>query len=332
MPKILVIGATGYIGRALCASLLRSGNHTVYGLARSQSKARELAGAEVHPVAGSATDSAAYTALIQDAHIDVVIDVAGVREGGARAAALQVLNDVRVAGRERLARAKSMGVPRGGPRLGFVHTSGVWVHGATKPGQDINDLDPVGVEGYSDPAPRVGWRVAVEKEVLEASEDLDVAVVRPGVVYGASSWVFSAFFEQLHQAANAVTKQTVALPLARNSMVATVHVDDVGAGLHALVDKLPLIAGTGVWPVFDFTSHIEPLGSIMVSAGKAMGVDEDAITFTSFEDNPLGGSMSTSTMTNSGRAKTLLGWDPKRNGMLSNMQTYIRAWTAHRPE
>lgn len=332
MPKILVIGATGYIGRAFCACLLRSGNHTVYGLARTAEKARQLEAAEIKSVRVSATDSSAYIALIRDAHIDVVVDLAGVREGGAREAALQVINDVRAAGRERVAQAKSLGVPLGGARLGLVHTSGVWVHGQTAREQSLNDLDPVGIEGYAAPAPRVGWRVAIEKAALEASEDIDVAVFRPGVVYGGSSWVFSSYFEQLYQAATATTQQTVALQALSNALISTVHVEDVGLALQALVDKLPLLARTGVWPVFDITSAIEPLGAILVQAGKAMGVREEQIKFTSVEGNPLAGSMSTTVLTNSGRAKALLGWEPKISGMLSQMDTYVRAWKANRPE
>jgi nucleoside-diphosphate-sugar epimerase len=38
MPRILIVGATGYIGQALALDLLRSGNYEVYGIARSEVK------------------------------------------------------------------------------------------------------------------------------------------------------------------------------------------------------------------------------------------------------------------------------------------------------
>lgn len=40
MPTVLVLGATGYIGLPFAQSLLRSGNYTVYGLARSPEKGK----------------------------------------------------------------------------------------------------------------------------------------------------------------------------------------------------------------------------------------------------------------------------------------------------
>ncbi|OCL05739.1 NAD(P)-binding protein, partial [Glonium stellatum] len=72
MSKVLIIGATGYIGRALALALLRTGNHTVYGLARTPRKAADLASLEIIPVLGSVADPAAYLALIATAHIDTV--------------------------------------------------------------------------------------------------------------------------------------------------------------------------------------------------------------------------------------------------------------------
>ena len=50
MPRILILGATGYIGNNLCNLLVRSGQHTVYGLARTPEKAKWLARQEIIPV------------------------------------------------------------------------------------------------------------------------------------------------------------------------------------------------------------------------------------------------------------------------------------------
>ena len=81
MTRILLIGATGYVGQALAAELLRAGTFTVYGLARTEEKARQLAAKEIVPVLGSNTDSAAYLALIKSAGIHVVVDCAGANNG-----------------------------------------------------------------------------------------------------------------------------------------------------------------------------------------------------------------------------------------------------------
>ncbi len=60
MLRVLILGATGYIGSALAGSLLRSGQYTVYGLGRSEAKAKQLAVAEIIPVIGSVSNSKAY--------------------------------------------------------------------------------------------------------------------------------------------------------------------------------------------------------------------------------------------------------------------------------
>jgi nucleoside-diphosphate-sugar epimerase len=323
MPKILVIGATGHIGRALALSLLRSGNHVVYGLARTAAKAKELEALEVIPVLGSATDSGAYLSLIKESHIDVVVDAAGTYDGG-----FQILRDIRQAGEERLQHAQDIGVPLSGGRLGFVYTSGEWVHGPTRAGQAVNDLDPVAVVGAEAAPALVQWRTDLEKEVLAASDVLDVAIVRPGVVYGGSSWVFSSWFTALRDAATTASGQDdVTLPADGDALIGLLHVEDAGAGLHAAVDKLPELRGTGVWPVFDLTSSVENVGAILQHAARELGV-KGRVQFSSTKDDRLAEAMSTSVLTHSGRARTILGWQPKRQGMLSQIGLYVMAWKA----
>lgn len=49
--KVIVTGANGFIGLATAKALRRAG-HTVYGLVRSQEKAKELVLNEIIPVIG----------------------------------------------------------------------------------------------------------------------------------------------------------------------------------------------------------------------------------------------------------------------------------------
>jgi len=74
MVNVLVVGATGYIGRNLSQSLVRSGNHRVYGLARTEEKAKELVAEEVIPVRGSISDNAVLEEAIENFRISVVCD------------------------------------------------------------------------------------------------------------------------------------------------------------------------------------------------------------------------------------------------------------------
>jgi len=248
-----------------------------------------------------------------------VVDAAGANQEG-----FQIINDVRKAGQDRLAEAESKGVPLGGAKLGYVYTSGNWVHGTTKPGQFVNDLDPVSTEA----APElVKWRVECEKAALAASDTLDVAVVRPGEVYGFSSWLFSSYFDVLQASAQKNPQADVTLPADSERLVGLVHVDDVGTGLHTVVDKLPLLCGTGVWPIFDLQSSVESLGMILIHAARVLGV-QGKINFEDTKGDALAEAISTGVLTSSGRAKALLGWEPKHIGMLSEIEIYVGAWRA----
>src|SRR5438093_6854191 len=57
--QVLVTGATGYVGFAVAAALRRAG-HRVWGLARSESKARRLSEHEIEPVIGDLGDPKTY--------------------------------------------------------------------------------------------------------------------------------------------------------------------------------------------------------------------------------------------------------------------------------
>ena len=210
MPRVLIIGATGFVGSALAGELLRSGNHTVYGLARNPSKATQLAAKEIIPIVGSVADSAAYLSLIKTAGIHIVVDAAGANDGSAK-----VLQDLVIAGTERLR--------EGGPKLGFVYTSGLWVHGPSF--DPVSDLDPVGVAGAKSQPPRmVAWRPQLEQQILAARDVLDVVILRPAQTYGRESTFWSPFFGAIAEAAKTNAK-TVTIPMDSNSMPALAHVE-----------------------------------------------------------------------------------------------------------
>ncbi|MCJ1408081.1 hypothetical protein MMC19_002154 [Ptychographa xylographoides] len=317
MSKVLIIGATGYIGQAFALSLLRSGLYTVYGLARTPEKARALQALEIIPVSGSATDSAAYTELIRREHIDIVVDAAG-----ANMESKQILADLVAVGTERLAAAEKTGVKTA--KLGFIYVSGMWVHGSSP--EAVSDLDLVGIEGAkTQPPALVAWRPRFEQDVLAASGALDVMVVRPAMVYGGAGWIWSALFGPIAEAAKSAGTAKVAVD--EDVLLALVHVDDVGSALHAAVEKLPAISGTGVYPVFDIVTSVETMGAVLGAAGKVMGY-RGPVEYVGPGENVFMQAMNTSLNVESGRARTVLGWVPRRLGMVAKIETLVRAWEA----
>jgi nucleoside-diphosphate-sugar epimerase len=324
MPNILIIGATGYIGKALSQSLIRSGNHRVFGLARSQEKARSLAQEEVIPILGSISpeSSSSLISAINLHHIDTIVDVSGAAHGS-----LDLLNLIKGIGKMRLEKAKSSGEMV--PKLGFIYCSGTWIHGSTH--APVNDLMPVSTPNApAPPAELVAWRTEVEKSVLAARDVLDVVIIRPALVYGRSCAIWTSFFEPLYEAAQSQTlPDTVRVPADEDSRPGLVHVDDVASGFHAAIEKLNTIAGTGVYPVFDLQASQESMKDILRAAAKELGF-KGKVELVDAGEDLFAKAMCTNGNCSSGRAKSLLGWAPKREGFVEGMGVFVKAWESSR--
>ncbi|KAI9720374.1 MAG: hypothetical protein M1812_002880 [Candelaria pacifica] len=322
MPKVLILGATGYVGFGLAQALLRSGDYRVYGLARTAEKAKLLAKAEVIPVLGSTTDTAAYLSLIESEHIDIVIDVAGV----SLPESTQMLSDLRSIGSSRLASYTTHGVR--GSKLGFIYCSGMWVHGSSD--SHVDDLLPIGIATAPSQPPRfVAWRPAHEQAVLASSDVLDTMVVRPSLIYGRESAVWGVYFTAIHEAAKAGRTNTLQMPFVPTARPGLTHIDDVVSVFHAAIEKLHLIAGTGVYPVFDAVTTWERMDDIMKAAAKALGFKGEIELVGPKDDDLYAEAFSTSVWGDASRSRTLLGWEPKRvGGMEQSMEVCARAWLA----
>ena len=74
MPRVLILGATGYIGLRIARALLATGNYTVWGSARSAAKATYLLQNEIYPVESDITDPSILAGTIATLNIDIVVD------------------------------------------------------------------------------------------------------------------------------------------------------------------------------------------------------------------------------------------------------------------
>ncbi|WP_030788220.1 NAD-dependent epimerase/dehydratase family protein [Streptomyces sp. NRRL S-920] len=154
--KVLVLGATGYIGSAVTACLTREG-HEVVPLVKNA--------AELHPDipvrVGDLTDPASLRAAVTD-DVDAVVNLATPSGDEAVDTAAQ----------------DALLAPLRGTGRAFVYTSGVWVLGAT------GDT-PLTEDAATDPIAIVGYRPRIEQRVLAAAgDDVRAQVIRPGIVYG----------------------------------------------------------------------------------------------------------------------------------------------------
>lgn len=171
--RVLVTGATGFVGRALVPVLRREG-HSVVAWVRSEMRARARLGAEIETVDARSGIEALTSALEQ---CDAVINLAGEPILGGRwtAARRESLRDSRVGFTENLVRA--LAASRRRPRV-LVSGSAVGYYGDRA--DEILKEDAARGSGFLADLCR-DWEAAARK-----AEDLGLRVVtiRTGVVLG----------------------------------------------------------------------------------------------------------------------------------------------------
>jgi nucleoside-diphosphate-sugar epimerase len=159
--KVFITGASGYIGGST-AQALRDAGHQVFGLVRSEDKAKQLAARGIEPILGTLDD----TAILQDAagKADAVINAAS--------------SDHRDAVEALVAALEHSSKP-------LIHTSGSSIVGDDVLGESENPaIYPDDV--WFDPIPIRRARVAIDRFVREAgvSKGIRAMVICPTMVYG----------------------------------------------------------------------------------------------------------------------------------------------------
>ena len=237
--KVLVTGATGYIGSVVCEFLQKAG-HQAVGLARSEQTAQLLESRGHQAVRGSLSDSAGLwaAAATADGVIHAAMDVgpsAGTTDRAAVAALVEAL---------------------AGTGRALIYTSGVWVMGNTK-GQLKGEVSALAAP------PLVAWRPAVEELVLDARErGVKGVVLRPGMVFGRNGGAVAGFFQ------DARTLGLVRVVGNGENHWSTIHVDDLADLYVRAVTNPPageLFIACGGMP--------QPVGKIARAVAKACGLD-----------------------------------------------------------
>jgi nucleoside-diphosphate-sugar epimerase len=169
--RILIVGATGYIGSALVRAL--KGDHDLLGVARTEAAASKLREAGVEPVPGDITQPETLNAAARGPDAVVyAVQYHGSDGAQVEGAALRALADAL----------------RGTNKL-FVFTSGAWIYGNTGERAASED-SPL------DPTPLVAHRPQLEQIVREG-RGVRAVVIRAADVYGdggglPAMWVHSA--------------------------------------------------------------------------------------------------------------------------------------------
>lgn len=316
MPNILVLGGTGLLGTALTQSLLRAGTYEVFVQTRSASKAKALTAAELTPLVFSLEDESALRSALDVYDIHTVVDVsqAYYQSASILKAVIAVANDRRAA----LAKESAIG-----PKLGFVYTSGIWVHGS--PTKRASDLSPVGMSlATGKPPAMISWRPAHEQAVLAARDTINSVVIRPGSLYGGGAWNFDAWWGPV-AALKASGGDRVSIGADVTARAGLVHVDDAAAAFHAAIDRLD--GRLGDWPVFDVVAETVELKDIIQATLDAQKL-KASVDFVGTGGSPVLEGLGLRSNGDAARARTVLGWYPRRNEFLLNIGKYYSAWEA----
>jgi nucleoside-diphosphate-sugar epimerase len=236
MSRVLITGASGFIGAAL-ATRLRADGHAVVGVDR-------VAAPGAGVVAGDTTDPAGWAAHLADC--DAVIHTAAVVSN---AVGLAEQWRVNVLGTHRVcAAARDAGVPR------VVLLSSVRAFSDLGFPDAVTEDHPVRPDGN----PYVDTKIASEHVALRAhaAGDIDAVIIRPGDVYGPGSvpWILKPL--------EAIRGRQFLLPAMGHGIHSPVYVDDLVDGVllalwaPAAAGQIFTLAGPRGVPSDEYFGHL----------------------------------------------------------------------------
>jgi nucleoside-diphosphate-sugar epimerase len=298
--RAFVIGATGYIGNVFAHRLMQAG-HPVMGTARTPKGGQQLSAEGIHPVLASLEEPRSLFPGIRDA--DIIVYAAYGYEDKQQA-------------EKELASGKShltemlTAIERTGKI--FLLTSGSGIFPNT--GDMIYTEDMPLPETTS---PVVLARRKLEQEVLAASaRSICSIVLRPPTVYGrgGSSIIPGNLLEHALSA-----KRSVYIEHTRTNRWSAVHIDDLADLMMLAVDK----ANPGSLYNAAAESGITT-AAISRAISRVAGLQGQTTAITLKEARDVFGDWAEWLMINNqlsgDKARTELGWNPYRDGMLEDIE------------
>lgn len=294
--KVLITGATGYIGRAVAQRLLTAG-HDVTGLVRNELGVRTLTTAGIEPVHGALDDADSLRAAVEGA--DSVIETASADHAESTTALLKAI---------------------AGTGRRFIRTSGTGIY------TDLAGGEPTGIvhtedDGYR-PIPPLAPRYSLDVMVQEAAQaGDDTVVLRPTMIYGYGG------SEQLPMMLRASLRDGVSRYLGRGlNRYGNVYLDDLADAYLLALEHAP--AGS-VYNLAtdecDFRRIAEAIANLFGFGGAVSATEEEFAQ--ALGPLPAAG-LGSNSRVDSTRARTELGWAPQGPALLDELVhgSYRRIW------
>ncbi|EJD05188.1 NAD-binding protein [Fomitiporia mediterranea MF3/22] len=301
--KVLVLGATGFIGFPAAQALVRNG-HEVYGQTRNAEKTKLLASEEIIPVVADPTKKEEWVSVAEK--VDVVIDCIG---GMDIKTISQYVFEVALE-----AAKKTRGTSA--PRLTYIYCSGTWVHGDDR----VNTASESAVPKNT--TTLVSWRTAQEQRVTAASDAglINGIVVRPSLLYGRSGSIIAMLFGAAVEAAKRGEKFEWAGR--KGGRWPVIHVDDLADLFVRIAEAGPTCKGT----IIDASnSYTESVDDVLENVARVAGAPGWAYREPT---NPFEEAIAVTSRLRPSLGRSLLGWVPKKAGLVDGMEIYFNSFKA----
>jgi nucleoside-diphosphate-sugar epimerase len=288
--KILMTGASGYIGGTVAASLVKAG-HSVAGLARSEGSAAKLRAHGIEAVRGELSSHGIVREAARRA--DAVINCADASDPFVVAAIIEGL---------------------AGSGKAFLHTSGSSVIGDKAAGKASAKIHAE--DTPTEPLPEKIQRVAVDRAVLAAAaQGLRSAVLCPSLIYGEGRGANPDSI-QVPSLIRQAVKSGIPRYIGEGANIwSTVHIDDVAEVYLLALQGAP--AGS-----FYFIENGEAsLKSIVESIARLLGGKRSAQSWGIDEAIAEWGpqaawfSLGGNSRVSAAKARSTLGWKPRGAGL-----------------
>jgi nucleoside-diphosphate-sugar epimerase len=294
--KLFMTGGTGFIGQAVVRKAISLG-HQVTVLVREDRSAAAIAlarlGVQLH--CGDLREPQSFAAVAGAA--EGVVHMASTNDACAaeadEAAAVAILSHLR-------------------PGAAFVYTSGIWVYGNT-------EGEPVTEASALNPTPLIGWRPAVEQQVLALATRRSIAAVilRPAMVHGYGGGIFGMLAGMVGQ-----TGTVRVVGNGRNRWPA-VHVDDLATAYLSAVERAASGDNRVTGQIFNVVAEdavaVAEMGEVIRAS-----VGADRVEFWSLDDarnslGPFADALALDQTVSGQHARRVLAWEPRGPGLLADL-------------
>lgn len=293
--RILIIGATGYLGQGIAAELLAR-KHVVSGIARSDEARDQLELDGIEAIRGDVADAARLGAIARD-H-DAVIFAVQLRDK----------NPVAI---ERAAHAAIFEALAGTGKT-FMHTSGVWAYGST--GSNVADE-----QSPPNATPLVAERPATDAAVLAAAQrGLRTLVIRAGLVYGAGRGIPAMLLSSVKE------RRVVTYVGDGKNHWAMIHRHDLALLFALAIEKTD---ASGLFNAVDDTYY--DVRTIADAAARGAGVRAESWPLEQARSvlGPFADALVLDQHISNARAKSILGWSAAAPTIIQELESgsYVHA-------